>query len=246
MTDIGTSEATDTPVTGASKDEAADDIGASVDDFDGGRRETIAGLVLVGITLAGALYFRWRPGPIFLDHWGFSLIHPDLSSTWWKHIIYLRAAPVLIGGSILAAVIVSGRDKWRSLACLVAPTAAVMLTELVLKPVIARRYIEVLTYPSGTTTIVSSVATAFIIAVPKRIRPAVVAVSAFVVALECMAVIAMQWHFPTDALAGAIFGAGVVLLVDGVLHIEVNIHRRRAREQAAARIQPPQDAVLVT
>jgi hypothetical protein len=36
---------------------------------DSGRREAIAGGVLVGLTVLAALYFRWRPGPIFLDNW---------------------------------------------------------------------------------------------------------------------------------------------------------------------------------
>ena len=34
-----------------------------------------------------------------------------------------------------------------------------------------------------------------------------------------MAVIGLRWHYPSDALAGAAFGVGVVLLVDGVLHL---------------------------
>jgi membrane-associated phospholipid phosphatase len=234
MTDIGTDESTDTQTTDTPESDEDDT-------FPGGRREAITGGIFVGIIVLASLYFRWRPGPIFLDHWGFSLVHPAMSSTWWKHISYLRSASVLVGGSILAAVIVVRRDRWRALACLVAPAAAVFLTELVLKPVIARRYAQVLTFPSGTTTIVSATAMAFVIAVPKRFRVAVAVIGAFIVALECMAVIALQWHFPTDALGGAIFGAGMVLLIDGVLHIEVNIKRRR-RE---AEIHTP-DTVQVT
>ncbi len=163
MTDIGTSEATAPPVTGTQNTVRADFV-------DVGKRETLAGGILVGITMVAALFFRWHPGPIFLDRWGFSLVHPAIHNSWWIHVTYLRATPVLVGGSILAAVIVAGRDRWRALACLVAPTVAVMLTELVLKPEIARRYAHVLTFPSGTTTIVSAVVMAFIIAVPTRIR----------------------------------------------------------------------------
>ena len=50
----------------------------------------------------------------------------------------------------------------------------------------------------------------------------VAVVVAFVVGLECMAVVALQWHYPADALAGAVFGAGFVLLADGVLHLAVD------------------------
>ena len=31
----------------------------------------------------------------------------------------------------------------------------------------------------------------------------------------CAAVVALQWHYPSDALAGATFGIGIVLVVDG-------------------------------
>jgi membrane-associated phospholipid phosphatase len=229
MTNIGTNEATDTQATGAPDGErpVADTTIRDDNDAESGRGETIAGGVLVGLTVLAALYFRWRPGVTFLDNWGFSLIHPALSNTMWKLLSYLRSTSLLVGGSILAAVIVAGRDRWRALACLVTPTVAVLLTEWVLKPVIERRYAQVLSFPSGTTTLVSAVAMAFIIAVPSRIRPAVAAIGAFLVALECMAVVALQWHFPTDAVGGAIFGAGMVLLIDGVLHIEVGIARRR-------------------
>jgi membrane-associated phospholipid phosphatase len=233
MTNIGTDHTTSVQSTGGPDDNERGKLRGFDDaDVDSGRRETVAGAILVGLTLVAALYFRWRPGPIFLDRWGFSLVHPALSNQLWKDISQLRSTSLLVGGSILSAVIVYQRDRWRALSCLVAPSAAVALTELVLKPEIARRYAEVLTFPSGTTTIVSGVVMAFIIAVPRRYRPEVIVFGAFVVVLECMAVIALQWHFPTDALGGAIFGAGMVLMVDGVLHIEVGIRRRHARARA--------------
>jgi membrane-associated phospholipid phosphatase len=240
MTNTGTEESTATQVT-RGRDGRSRDAGRGFDDpdIDSGRRETLVGAVLVGITLVAALYFRWHPGPIFLDHWGFSLVHPALSNQIWKDISQLRSTSLLVGGSILSAVIVYQRDRWRALACLLAPSAAVVLTELVLKPEIARRYADVLTFPSGTTTIVSAVAMAFIIAVPRRFRPAVALVAVFVVVLECIAVVALQWHFPTDALGGAIFGPGMVLIVDGVLHMEVGIRRRRAADRARGTIPTP-------
>ena len=47
----------------------------------------------------------------------------------------------------------------------------------------------------------------------------VVVLGALVVTVECRAVVARQWHFPSDAIAGAAFGVGVVLVVDGLLHV---------------------------
>jgi membrane-associated phospholipid phosphatase len=194
---------------------------------DTGCREAIAGGILVGLTALVGLYFRARPGETFLDRWGASLLHPAHAHSRWSLVADLRSVPFLVGGSILAALVVVSRDRWRAFACLVAPTLAVLLTEYVLKPVVGRRLAEVLSFPSGTTTVVGSIAMVWILAVPARIRPAIVIVSTFVVALECMAVVALQWHFPTDALGGAVFGAGVVLLVDGLLHLAVVAVRRR-------------------
>ncbi len=189
--------------------------------------ETVVGCIMVGLVLLGGLWFRSHPGPIFLDHWGFSLVHPANGNRDWQRITDLRSVSVLVAGSILAAVVVVTRDRWRALACLVAPSAAVLLSEYVLKPDVGRRYAEVLSYPSGTTTVVGSLAMAWALATPRRYRPVVAVIVAFVVGLECMAVVALQWHYPADALAGAVFGAGFVLLADGVLHLAVDAVRRR-------------------
>lgn len=193
---------------------------------DDGRAEAAAGGALVALVLLGALWFRLRPGPVFLDRWVLSVIHPYPRSTVWIRITELRGIPVLAGGSILAAVVVVGRDRWRALACLGGPVLAVVLAEYLVKPVIARRLADVLTFPSGTVTSVAAVAAAWVLAVPVRVRMPVAVAGAVAVGLECAAVVALQWHFPTDALGGALLGAGVVLVVDGSLHLVVASVRR--------------------
>jgi membrane-associated phospholipid phosphatase len=187
---------------------------------------------MVGLVLLAALWFRARPEQVFLDNWGFSFVHPELDNTWWQDLTDLKSVSVVAAGSILAAVTVVTRDRWRALACLVAPVLAVVLTEYFLKPGVHRHYDGVISFPSGTTTAVSALAMAWVVAVPGRLRPVIAVVGAFLVGLECMAVVGLQWHFPTDALGGAVFGAGVVLLVDGALHLSVGTARRR---QARAR-----------
>ena len=185
----------------------------------GGRTEVLAGAVVVGVTLVTALWLRFHPGPVFLDHWGFALVHPANGNRYWQRVTDLRSVTVLAVGSVLAAALAVARDRWRALACLVAPTLAVVLTEYVLKPGVGRRFAEVLSFPSGTTTVVGSVAMAWVLAAPPRVRPVVTALAASAVILECIAVVALQWHYPSDALAGALLGAGVVVLVDGILHL---------------------------
>lgn len=210
-----------------------DRTAAAADDA-GWPAETMAGGILVGLTVVGAIFFRYHPGQIFLDRWGFSFVHPALGNSLYRHVVQLKSLPYLVAGSILAALVVVGRDRLRALACLVGPLAAVLVAEWFLKPVIARRYAEVLTYPSGTTTAVAGVVTAWAVAVPRQIRAVVVVVGAFLVGLECIAVVGLQWHYPTDALAGAALGAGIVLLLDGLLHLLF------ARERGAA--DAPHDA----
>ncbi len=210
---------------------------------DGGPAEVVAGGILVGVTLVGAIVVRIHPQALFLDRWGFSFIHPAEGNALYERVADLHSTSFLVAGSILAAVVVVGRDRWRALACLVGPALAVVLAEWVLKPLIGRRYAEVLTYPSGTTTAVAGVVAAWAVAVTHRIRPVVVVIGAFVLGLTCIAVVALQWHYPTDALAGVAFGTGVVLLLDGGLRRVVAAARRVPSGSSAGPESAPRNAL---
>lgn len=178
----------------------------------------VAGTVLVVWTLIAALVIRYHPGTNAFDRWGESLVPPARGNSFYIQVAGVKSA-VLVGGSILAAVVVVARDRWRALACLIGPLIAVLLVESVIKPYISRRLYSELTFPSGTVTAVAGVAAAWAIAVPRWLRWPVVVLGALVVTVECRAVVALQWHFPSDAIAGAAFGVGVVLVVDGLLHV---------------------------
>ena len=67
--------------------------------------------------------------------------------------------------------------------------------------------------------VVAALATAWVLAVPGWLRVAVAAAGSVVVVAMTVAVVALRWHYPSDALAGAAFGVGVVLAVDGVLQM---------------------------
>jgi len=56
------------------------------------------------------------------------------------------------------------------------------------------------------------------VAVRRWLRVPGVLGGAALVAWAGVAVIALRWHYPSDALAGGAFGVGVVLLLDGILH----------------------------
>ncbi len=164
----------------------------------------MVGLVLVGVTVLGGVLFGLHPAANAIDRWGFSAVGRDADKGALVRIVKLGDPLVLVLGTLLASVLAFGRDRLRALACLVGPPLAAVLVELALKPLVGRHFEGVLSYPSGNVTNVAAVAAALALA-------ATVAMA--------VAVTGLRWHYPTDALGGAVFGVGVVLLVDGVLHL---------------------------
>jgi membrane-associated phospholipid phosphatase len=178
----------------------------------------VAGAVLVGVSVAAALVVAAHPGPTRLDRWGFDAVAHSAGSALLIRITDLGDPAVLVGGSILAALVVVGRDRARALACVAGPLLAAVLVELVFKPLVGRHFEGVLSYPSGSVADIAALATAWAVAVPPRVRPAVVGVGAVAAVAMAVAVTGLRWHYPTDALGGAVLGVGTVLLVDGMLH----------------------------
>jgi membrane-associated phospholipid phosphatase len=162
---------------------------------------------------------RVRPGANVLDRWGFDLVAKSPNSAFFIHTTDLGSPAVLVGGCVAGALIVVRRDRMRAVACLLGPLVAAALVELVLKPLVGRHFEGVLTYPSGTVTDVTAVATAWVVAAPRRARPLVIVLGAVAVSLIAVAVTGLRWHYPTDVLGGIVLGVGTVLLVDGLLHL---------------------------
>jgi len=185
-----------------------------------GRNETTAGLVLVGWTFVAGLVVWLHPGPNVLDRWGFSALPNSPHSSLLLRIADLGGLPLLLGGSALAALVVIGEDRRRAIACLGGPLIAAVLIEWVLKPLVGRRYLGVLCFPSGSVAVVAAVSTSWVLAVPRRLRWAAIVIGVGLVSSMSVAVIAVRWHYPTDAPAGASFAVGVVLLLDGLLHLQ--------------------------
>ncbi len=124
-----------------------------------------------------------------------------------------------------------------------------MTSELVIKPWVGRTLGGGLSYPSGSTVGASALGTALVLAVPVRRRTvAVVAASAYALWMA-VAVVSLQWHYPTDAAAGLAYGTGVVLLLDGVACRVVDVigrHRPAGSPPrwfipTAVRADPPAD-----
>jgi membrane-associated phospholipid phosphatase len=135
---------------------------------------------------------------------------------------WLAAPGSLIPAGVLSAAIVvtcllTGRLNGAVLAAAALP-AAVGLDDGLLKPLVHRTYLGVLTYPSGHTTAMftlAAVVTVLLLIPPQPasagmlrvLIPAAVCVLGGVVAI---AVIGLQWHYFTDTVAGAAVGIGTV------------------------------------
>jgi membrane-associated phospholipid phosphatase len=197
-----------------------------------GRVELVIGGILLAWSFVAALLVRRSPGPNALDRWGLTHLPVVRHSTWMTRVTETGSLPVLVAGSLLAAVVTFGRDRLRAVTCLVGPVAATALCEWVIKPAVGRHYIGVLTFPSGHVTAVSALGTAWVLAVPRWLRLPVAALAAALVVLMAVSVVKLGWHYASDALAGAAVGCGVVLVVDGLLHV-------LAGPSAASRPGPP-------
>jgi membrane-associated phospholipid phosphatase len=94
-----------------------------------------------------------------------------------------------------------------------------LLVEYTFKPLVGRRFEGVLSFPSGNVADLAAVAAAWAVAVPARFRIVTIAIGATATGLMVLSVIGLRWHYPSDALAGVVLGVGMLLLIDGTVHL---------------------------
>jgi hypothetical protein len=179
------------------------------------------GLTALVVTAVVAAYVHVRPGPNPIDHLGFIVIGPDTNSSFFHAVTVFGTPGALLIGSAAAAVVAcctGTRDQRRALACLVAPSAAAIVNEFILKPAVGRMYIGELSFASGSTVVAAGVSAAWVLAVPRPWRVVTATVGILAVVTMVFAVVARLWHYPSDALAGALFAVGMVALADGAAH----------------------------
>ncbi|MGO8873968.1 MAG: phosphatase PAP2 family protein [Acidimicrobiales bacterium] len=176
--------------------------------------EVLVGGILLALTAMAGVYFAFRPASGTVDGW-FLTVVAGSNSRVFTSVTSLRYPVVIVVGAGLVAALAVPCDRPRAVACLVGPPLALALCELVAKPLVGRTLGGVLSYPSGSTVGAAALATAVVLATPARWRPVAVVVAGGYAVWMAVGVVALRWHYPTDALAGLAFGAGVVLLVDG-------------------------------
>jgi membrane-associated phospholipid phosphatase len=178
--------------------------------------EIVVGAILILVTVAVGSHWADRSAPNRVDRWVFDRIGDSHSRllTW---VTYLRYPAVIIAGAFIVAALTVRRDRIRAAACLIGPVLALATSELLVKPAVGRTFDGLFSYPSGSTVGAAALAAAVVIATPARWRPVAVVVASAYALWMTVAVIALRWHYPTDALAGLAYGVGTVLVVDGAI-----------------------------
>ncbi len=177
------------------------------------RRELLVGVLLLAAVVVGGVYVAVRPAPGAVDIWLQQVI-PGSTSRAETAVTALRHPWCIVIGSIVASAVTVRRDRPRAVACLVGPPLALVLCELVVKPAVGRTLGGSLTYPSGSTVGAAALGAAVVLATPERLRAVAVPVVAIYALGMAVAVVALRWHFPIDAVAGLAWGVGVVLVAD--------------------------------
>jgi membrane-associated phospholipid phosphatase len=143
----------------------------------------------------------------------------EYSAHWLTYITDLGRPRAVIPGVFLCCVLAFFWDRRRAITCLVAPAAAIGITEYLAKPAVGRMYGGSLSYPSGHMTSVAALVAVFVLAVPTRWRLAAVVVGTAVDLLVGVTLILLRWHYLTDVLAGLAVAVATTLMVDTVLHM---------------------------
>jgi membrane-associated phospholipid phosphatase len=124
---------------------------------------------------------------------------------------------IVVSVAMLASWAATRRD-WRALAvAILGPATALFLTEFVLKPLVDRESpLGALSYPSGHAAVVASLVTAALLFVYRYVGPRFALLwspyAVAVVGAVALAVVALRWHYITDAVGGVGLGIGVVLV----------------------------------
>jgi membrane-associated phospholipid phosphatase len=193
---------------------------------------------MLAVAALTGLLIAHHPARDWFDAWGLALLPARPGSTLYHDLADLASAPVIVLGIVATALVTIRRDPRRAVACVAGPLLAILLTEHVVKPLVARQLVlGNYSYPSGTITAVVAVAVAAVMVTRRPARPIVAAVAFAAVLSLCIAVVGMRWHYPTDALGGVCIGSGSMLVVDAMLQLRVfPAGRNRAGvEQGAGR-----------
>ncbi|MBV9252673.1 MAG: phosphatase PAP2 family protein [Actinobacteria bacterium] len=207
--------------------------------LDRGHRRWAAALALglLAVVLVIGVRVAHTTGPLHVDRLGERVVDtPNIPHTRraFRGLVWLGSPEFVAAAvAVLALWRAVRRDLLGATAALVAPLLAVVLTELVAKPLIGRRLSSAghsFAFPSGHVTGAAALAALIMaLAVREWGRRAVwLAVPAVLLPLGVSAgVVRAGFHYPTDALGGIAMGFSAVLAV--VVLCSAFEDRRRTR-----------------
>jgi membrane-associated phospholipid phosphatase len=190
------------------------------------RQRAVAGVIALaalGTTVLGLHYAGGHsPGPLdtAIDS---HLQHRLRGQLRFLHHLVTLADPVsviVLCAALAAIFLLSGRRRAAVLAVL-GPLVAAGFTEFVLKPLVGRRLLDNLSFPSGHTTAAVSVAVVVVVALlgpsrpswPAIVRWTASALALLVAAAVATALVGSGYHYATDTVGGFCVAVGVVLSV---------------------------------
>ncbi len=183
--------------------------------------ELLVGAGFMALAALAGLVFVQRPLPNRLDTFWMQILPANYTAGWAHELTHFGSLPALIIGMAILLAVGLSRDWVRGIGCAVAPIVAVLIVQEVAKPLIeghVKSYGDP-SYPSGTVTVVTALATAAVLVTPRVLRGVTACIGLLAVLATCSAVVVLRWHYPTAAIGGVCVGAGAVLLVDALLHL---------------------------
>jgi undecaprenyl-diphosphatase len=181
---------------------------------------------LLVVTVGLAVRVHSLVGPLRVDRWASRHIETRLPGGSSAHVglagynlIARTGAPAFVAITMLVAVVwaVHRRDTQAGVLAVVAPVVALVVAELLAKPIVGRQDPNGMwSFPSGTVTAVAAAAAVAVVLVYRWAG----APSAIVAALTLgvvpvvmsVAVVELRWHYATDVVAGLALGTAVVLV----------------------------------
>lgn len=140
---------------------------------------------------------------------------------------------------LVLACLLRRRYRGATLVAISIPAAAV-ITERLIKPLVGRTSLGFLSFPSGHATGTFALATAIAVllagapALPRAVRLAAVVIAFATASVVATAMIALGFHYFTDAVAGAAVGIGTVLAAALLIDLAVQAWRRPGQRPAPA------------
>jgi len=153
---------------------------------------------------------------------------------------------VIVIGALLAGI-AALRGRPRVAAAIVLLIGITSVSSQVLKTVLAYpRYEGMIggahvapeAFPSGHSTAAMAIALCLVLAAPARVRPLAALVGAGFALGVAFSVIALGWHFPSDAVGGFLLASGwALLLMAGLAYLDERYPAQSGRSKAQASVR---------